>query len=339
MKPGQNKHSSSKRLSLKSPDEALFVIGEQDRRLRDIEGRLGVRVFYEQDKETGEFTLNIKGNASNVNRAFNELLDLKKRYVAVAPALLRRTAFPEFQGAPAGQICRAAQEAPRAGEEKVIYTSYSGKKVIPLSPHQEVYINAIKTHDLVIGIGPAGTGKTFLAVACALSMLDAGKVERIVLTRPVVEAGEKLGFLPGDLYEKVSPYLKPLYDSFHFMLGSEKFRKYRDEEIIEIVPLAYMRGRTLEDAFIILDEAQNTLLEQMKMFLTRLGLNSQAVVTGDITQIDLEHKTISGLVTSEQILSEIKDIAFINFSEEDVVRHRLVREIIRAYEKWERRNA
>jgi len=316
------KTQSTKHLSLKTQEEALFVLGENDNNLKNIERRTGARLFYEQHSN-GEFSIEIKGRQVEVNKAFKQLLEL-------------RTGF-------AGERKPRAQETPgktavsAAGNGNVIYTSYSGRKIAPLSPAQGDYIDAIRANDLVISIGPAGTGKTFLAVACALSMLDAGKVEKIVLTRPVVEAGEKLGFLPGDLYEKVSPYLKPLYDSFYYMLGAEKFRKYRDEEIIEIVPLAYMRGRTLEDAFIILDEAQNTLPEQMKMFLTRFGFNSQAVITGDVTQIDLERKTLSGLVLSEQILSGIEGISFIKFSERDVVRHHLVREIIKAYDRWEKR--
>ena len=187
--------------------------------------------------------------------------------------------------------------------------------------------------------GPAGTGKTFVAVAAALAALEKNLVSRIVLTRPVVEAGEKLGFLPGDLYEKTNPYLKPLYDAFYNMLGPERFQEFRDEEIIEIVPLAYMRGRTLDDAFIILDEAQNTTTEQMKMFLTRMGISSQAVVTGDVTQIDLPDKAASGLVVAQEILDGIPEIAFINFTEEDIVRHALVKTIIRAYTEWEKYRA
>ncbi len=181
----------------------------------------------------------------------------------------------------------------------------------------------------MIGIGPAGTGKTFLAVACALRALQSGQVSRIVITRPVVEAGERLGFLPGDLYEKINPYLKPLYDAFYIMLGPEKFRYFREEETVEIVPLAYMRGSTIDDAFIVLDEAQNTTPEQMKMFLTRLGTGSKAMITGDITQIDLDAKIRSGLIVAEKILHGIAGIKFMHFKKADVVRHELVKHILR----------
>jgi len=193
--------------------------------------------------------------------------------------------------------------------------------------------------DLTFGIGPAGTGKTFLAVMCALRALKAREVSRIVLTRPVVEAGEHLGFLPGDFHEKVNPYLKPLYDAFYAALGPDKFRIWRDDEIIEIVPLAYMRGRTLENAFIILDEAQNTTLEQMKMFLTRMGNGSRVVVTGDVTQIDLDSPRRSGLVAIERILKRVATVRFVHFNTEDVVRHPLVKDIIEAFERHEKEKA
>jgi phosphate starvation-inducible PhoH-like protein len=197
-------------------------------------------------------------------------------------------------------------------------------------------VEAIGSHDLVVGIGPAGTGKTYLAVACALAALKTDKVSRIILTRPVVEAGEKLGFLPGDFYEKVNPYLRPLYDAFHAMLGPDRFRLYRDEETIEIAPLAYMRGRTLENAFIILDEGQNATPEQTKMLLTRMGQGSKLVVNGDITQIDLASRKMSGLIQLPLILKGIAGAAMIHFTQEDVVRHPLVKEILRAYEDWEK---
>ncbi|MEW6041165.1 MAG: PhoH family protein [Elusimicrobiota bacterium] len=323
------KKTTSKHVTLENNDEALFVMGEQDKNLKNIERHFGVKIYYSQNPVTGAFSLEIKGMKKNIHSAFNEILCLKRDFSAENTNRQQEKNSKTVQQPVQERVINGFKS------EKIVYTTYSGRKIRPLSPHQETYVNSIFHHDLVLAIGPAGTGKTFLAVACALSMLDSGKVERIVLTRPVVEAGEKLGFLPGDLYEKVNPYLKPLYDAFYFMLGPERFRRYRDEETIEIVPLAYMRGRTLEDAFIILDEAQNTLPEQMKMFLTRLGFNSQAVVTGDVTQIDLENKLVSGLVLSRQILSNIKEIGFVSFSEEDVVRHRLVKKIIKAYEEWE----
>lgn len=214
----------------------------------------------------------------------------------------------------------------------------SSKKrfIVPKTETQREYIEAIKNYDIVIGIGPAGTGKTYLAMAMAVNAFLKKQVTRIVLARPAVEAGEKLGFLPGDIEEKVSPYLRPLYDALFDMMEPEKVAKYLERGVIEIAPLAFMRGRTLNDSFIILDEAQNTTSEQMKMYLTRLGFNSKTVITGDITQIDLPAGKVSGLVEAERILKGIEGIRFVYFTERDVVRHRLVQEIIRAYERYER---
>ena len=209
----------------------------------------------------------------------------------------------------------------------------SGKPVKAKTLGQRKYIDAIKNNTITIGVGPAGTGKTYLAVAQAVSAFRAKTVNRIILTRPAVEAGERLGFLPGDLQQKIDPYLRPLYDALFEMLGSENFQKYVERGDIEVAPLAYMRGRTLDDSFIILDEAQNTTSEQMKMFLTRLGFNSKAVVTGDITQIDLPDGKKSGLKDAVRILKGIDDIAICRLNEKDVVRHRLVQEIIKAYER------
>lgn len=216
-----------------------------------------------------------------------------------------------------------------------ICISAKGKPIKPKTLGQKKYIDKIKENTIVIGVGPAGTGKTYLAVAMAVSAFRAKQVNRIILTRPAVEAGEKLGFLPGDLQQKVDPYLRPLYDALWDMLGAENFQKYQERGNIEVAPLAYMRGRTLDDSFIILDEAQNTTPEQMKMFLTRLGFGSKIVVTGDITQIDLPDGKKSGLVEVIKILKNVDDIETVKFSEKDVVRHKLVQDIIKAYDKYE----
>lgn len=210
--------------------------------------------------------------------------------------------------------------------------------IIPKTETQKIYVEAIKKNDIVIGIGPAGTGKTYLAMAMAINAFLKKQVSRIVLARPAIEAGEKLGFLPGDMYEKVNPYLRPLYDALFDMMEAEKVSKLIERGIIEIAPLAFMRGRTLNDSFIILDEAQNTTSEQMKMYLTRLGFNSKTVITGDVTQIDLPQGKASGLVEIVKILDGVKGIRFVFFSEKDVVRHKLVQEIVKAYERHEKRN-
>ncbi len=216
-----------------------------------------------------------------------------------------------------------------------VYISSRRRVITPKSLAQKRYIDAIRKHDLVIGIGPAGTGKTYLAMAMAVASLTKQEVERIVLTRPAVEAGEKLGFLPGDIAEKVNPYLRPLYDALHDMMDYERASKLVERGVIEVAPLAFMRGRTLNDSFVILDEAQNTGPEQMKMFLTRLGYSSKAVITGDITQVDLPENKASGLIEIQSVLKAIEGIEFVYFSDKDVVRHPLVQEIIKAYERAE----
>ncbi|WP_129597164.1 PhoH family protein [Anaerophilus nitritogenes] len=220
--------------------------------------------------------------------------------------------------------------------DDIVCVSAKGKQIKPKTIGQKQYVKSINKNDVVFGIGPAGTGKTYLAMAMAVSAFKNKEVSRIILTRPAVEAGESLGFLPGDLQDKVDPYLRPLYDALYDILGGETFLKYKERGMIEVAPLAYMRGRTLNDSFIILDEAQNTTKEQMKMFLTRLGIGSKAIVTGDITQIDLPRGKASGLKEAVQILSEVEGIGFIFLNENDVVRHSLVQRIIKAYDKFEK---
>ncbi|MFA4854210.1 MAG: PhoH family protein [Candidatus Omnitrophota bacterium] len=235
----------------------------------------------------------------------------------------------------AGNIKKAAQlveyllEGLRNGSEEI----GKGKQIGPKTTGQREYVEAIKKHDIVFGIGPAGTGKTYLAMACAVEALKKQEVRRIILTRPAIEAGESLGFLPGDIHAKISPYLRPLYDALYDMMEAERIEKYIETGIIEVAPLAYMRGRTLNDAFIILDEAQNCTAEQMKMFLTRLGFDSKAVITGDMTQSDLPGARPIGLLQAQDILKEINGIKFVYFSGSDVVRHALVQRIIEAYDK------
>ena len=218
-----------------------------------------------------------------------------------------------------------------------VYVTSKKRVITPKSLAQKEYIDAIRTYDIVFGIGPAGTGKTYLAMATAVAALNAGEITRVILVRPAVEAGEKLGFLPGDLVEKVNPYVRPLYDALHDMIDFEQTSNLLQRGVIEVAPLAFMRGRTLNDCFVILDEAQNTTPEQMKMFLTRLGISSKAVITGDITQIDLPNGTRSGLIETVEILTDVEGLKFVYFTDKDVIRHRLVQDIIKAYERAERK--
>ncbi len=304
----------TKKIYLRDAQEALVLFGPQDQNLRFIEKTYGVQVFARGN------ILSIRGPAAKVEKAAAAIEEMR-----------------DNTGASAAEALGERRQESGPGQEAA-YTSALGKSIRPRTEMQKDYVDAIAASDMVVAIGPAGTGKTYLAVACALAALKSGSIHRIILTRPVVEAGEKLGYLPGDFYEKVNPYLRPLYDAFYAMLGPDKFRLYRDEETIEIAPLAYMRGRTLENAFVILDEAQNTTPEQMKMILTRLGNGSKMVINGDVSQIDLENKKRSGLVQLPLILKGISGLRFIYFSEADVVRHRLVKDIIRAYQDWEKRD-
>ena len=314
---------TTKQIRLGGQEETLRLLGEQDARLRELERDFGVEIFLRQDADSGELSLTVKGSSNRVEKAAKRL--------RVEIEALRRRAAPADPRAGLEPINLDSPSLPEDG----LYRSHAGRVVRARSPNQQKYVDAMAEHDLTFGLGPAGTGKTFLAVAAALRALESRRVGRIILTRPVVEAGERLGFLPGDLTEKVNPYLRPLYDAFISLLGAEKFRTWRDNEVIEIVPLAYMRGRTFEESFIILDEAQNTTPEQIKMFLTRMGAGSKAVVTGDVTQNDLGPRATSGLVRSIEILKGVEGVAFVRLNETDVLRHPLVRQIIKAYDRWD----
>ncbi len=306
-------------------EHAVSLFGSFDENIRNIEKEYSVAVVSRGSelKVTGE----AEGVAKAV-RAINGLLSLINKGEALTEQNVRYVMTLVGEGNE-GQIATM-------GNDCVCITS-RGKPVKPKTLGQKKYIEAIKDNTIVFGIGPAGTGKTYLAVAMAVNAFRAKEVNRIILTRPAVEAGEKLGFLPGDLQQKVDPYLRPLYDALFDMLGAENFQKYQERGSIEVAPLAYMRGRTLDDSFVILDEAQNTTPEQMKMFLTRLGFNSKMVITGDITQIDLPDGKRSGLVEVIKILKNVEDIENVTFNDKDVVRHRLVQDIVKAYAKYEER--
>ena len=264
-----------------------------------------------------------KKDVESTSKVIRELAGLVKKGFAINPSDI-------------DHAVRYVAHTNRGAEELYgdqIYIPPSRKVIVSKTQNQKLYVEAIRKHDIVIGIGPAGTGKTYLAMAMALSAYFNKEVSRIILTRPAIEAGEKLGFLPGTMYEKVNPYLRPLYDALYDMVDIDRGSRLIEKGVLEIAPLAFMRGRTLNDAFVILDEAQNTASEQMKMFLTRLGFSSKTVVTGDVTQIDLPDKRASGLIEIQSILKGVKGIKFVYFTEKDVVRHPLVQKIIKAYEK------
>jgi phosphate starvation-inducible PhoH-like protein len=302
-------------------DHLATLLGAYDDNLRHLETRFGVRIRTQGD------TWFVEGDpaaAARVERLVSQLsgmMDeghrLSDRDVKDAADLLAADAAVDLREhfLKSGQLRQAGR-----------------RRIVAKTTNQRLYLEAIDRHDIVFGIGPAGTGKTYLAMAQAVNALLAKKVSRIILARPAVEAGEKLGFLPGDLQEKVNPYLRPLYDALYDMLENEKAERLLERGTIEVAPIAFMRGRTLNDAFVILDEAQNTTSEQMKMFLTRLGFGSKAVITGDITQIDLPHGRISGLVEAMNVVGRVDGIAFVHFDERDVVRHKLVQAIVKAYE-------
>lgn len=311
------------RISIERMEQAVNLFGSFDENVRLIESEFKVTV----SNREGE--LRVNGEVEDTMlavKALNALLTISNRGEPITEQNVRYVI----------SLVRAGQEE-RISEltQDVICISSKGRPIKPKTIGQKRYIESVLKNTITIGVGPAGTGKTYLAVAAAVAAFRERKVNRIILTRPAVEAGERLGFLPGDLQSKVDPYLRPLYDALFDMLGAETYQKYLERGNIEVAPLAYMRGRTLDDSFIILDEAQNTTNEQMKMFLTRLGFNSKIVVTGDITQVDLPDGKRSGLVEVMRILKGIDDIACVTFTEKDVVRHRLVQDIIKAYERHE----
>lgn len=305
-------------------EQAVSLFGSFDENIRQIEREFSVSVVSRGSelKVTGEEPENVQKGV----RAVNGLLTLINRGEALSDQNVRYVLSLVNDG--------NEDKLEQMAADCVCITS-KGKPVKPKTLGQKKYIETIRKNTITLGVGPAGTGKTYLAVAMAVTAFRAKEINRIILTRPAVEAGEKLGFLPGDLQSKVDPYLRPLYDALFDMLGAENFQKHQERGDIEVAPLAYMRGRTLDDSFIILDEAQNTTTEQMKMFLTRLGFNSKMVVTGDITQIDLPDGKRSGLKEAIKVLKNIEDIGVVRFNEKDVVRHRLVQDIIKAYEKQE----
>ena len=312
------------RLELEDNKNMATLCGERNINLRLIEKQLGIRIYIRGNQVI------LKGDEWALDIARNLLNQLFKLIGAGYPLYMNDVDY----------AIRMLSRDPALDIKKIfldkIFITSSKKIITPKSINQKHYIDSIRRFDIVFGIGPAGTGKTYLAMAMAISSLLKKEVKRVILTRPAVEAGEKLGFLPGDLYEKVNPYLRPLHDALHDMMDFEEAARLLSSGIIEVAPLAFMRGRTLNDAFIILDEAQNATSEQMKMFLTRLGFSSKTVITGDITQTDLPEGKVSGLIEAIDILKGIEGIKFVYFSKDDVVRHPLVQEIIEAYDRKER---
>lgn len=311
----------TKEIKLDNTEERLHLFGPNDKWLNVIQDQTDVGIFTRKENIT------IQGNKTEVIRVAN-LFDVLIKLIKKGYKPAERDIYYALDLSKDNLTDELLELF-----DEIIITTYKGKEIRVKSLGQRHYISAIRKKDIVFGIGPAGTGKTYLAVVLAVSALKQGRVKKIVLTRPAVEAGENLGFLPGDLQEKVDPYLRPIYDALFDILGVEQVNKFLERGMIEIAPLAYMRGRTLDDSFVILDEAQNTTPAQMKMFLTRLGFGSKMVITGDITQIDLPAKIKSGLREAERILKSINEIGFIYLTEHDVVRHYLVQKIITAYEQ------
>ncbi len=315
-----NDKSISQDLAFEDNETVISLYGDLNRNLQVIEKSLEVKI------STRGNSLSISGSQHSVDIA-SELLS--QLYDLIGKG------YPVYSSDFAFGI-RILESTPNVSLAKIfldkVYVTTQNRVISPKTRNQKIYIDSIRNNDVVFGIGPAGTGKTYLAVAMAASALVTGQVRSIILTRPAVEAGEKLGFLPGDLAQKVNPYLRPLHDALNDMVGADKCQDLIERGVIEIAPLAFMRGRTLSNAFIILDEAQNTTREQMKMFLTRVGFDSRAVITGDVTQVDLPNKHHSGLLEAQKLLKSIEGISFCSFSKADVVRHPLVQKIIHAYE-------
>ncbi len=316
---------NEKIVSVERVEDLIAVFGSFDENIRRIEDALGVNIVNRGNE------LKIVGEPEAVDKAdrtLEGLLTIAARGETIDEQRVRYLLTLVQEGND-DQVTKIAKD--------VVCISAKGKPIKAKTVGQQNYMKAIQKNTITIGVGPAGTGKTYLAVAAAVAAFRERQVNRIILTRPAVEAGERLGFLPGDLQNKVDPYLRPLYDALFEMLGAETFQKYQERGSIEVAPLAYMRGRTLDDSFIILDEAQNTTREQMKMFLTRLGFGSKIVITGDVTQIDLPDDKVSGLKDAVRVLENVKDIAICRLTSADVVRHALVQEIINAYEKHEKK--
>jgi phosphate starvation-inducible PhoH-like protein len=317
------KNLAESKVSVNDITSLAFLFGNRDENIRFIEEAFKVKVL------TRDGNITILGDSENVEsvrKLFTHLLEVIRGGNQLTAAEVKYFA---------GLVRDGKEEKITDLYDDIVCFTHRGKPIKPKTIGQKLYIQAIKNNDIVFGIGPAGTGKTYLAMAMAVTAFKEKEVNRIILTRPAVEAGEKLGFLPGDLQDKVDPYLRPLYDALYDILGVDTFRRLMEKGLIEVAPLAYMRGRTLDDSFIILDEAQNTTSEQMKMFLTRLGFGSRAVVTGDITQVDLPKGVFSGLEEVKQVLKGIKGIEFIYLDDRDVVRHEVVQRIIKAYERFE----